>query len=133
MRLDRPASGAPGPDRGSVGRYGEELAARHLLALGYRLLERRWRCQLGELDLVAQAGTTIVAVEVRARHGVAFGTASESITARKAARLRRLLDLYLLGHPHLDHLDRRIDLVAIQLMGTGQAPTIEHIISAVEG
>ena len=43
-------------DRRGLGRYGEDLAARHLMGKGYEILARNWRCTTGEVDLVAQDG-----------------------------------------------------------------------------
>jgi putative endonuclease len=74
----------------ALGRYGEDVAARHLVAAGLIVLARNWRCREGEVDIVATEGDVLVMCEVKTRRGVGFGTPLDAVTAVKAARLRRL-------------------------------------------
>jgi putative endonuclease len=84
-------------DRRSValGGFGERRAAAHYRAHGYAVLERNWRCPLGEVDLICARGTTLVICEVKARTGSAHGHPLEAVTAPKQRRLRRLAAAYL--------------------------------------
>lgn len=118
-----------GGRRRERGAAAEELAARHLEAQGYRVRARNVRAPLGEIDLVAEEGDTLVFVEVRGRTSTAFGSALESITPAKRRRLVRLALLYLQGHPHAGPW--RIDVVAVDWRH-GQA-RVEVFPSAVEG
>lgn len=77
------------------GAEAEALAAAFLERRGLRIIERNYRCRLGEIDLVAREGDTIVFVEVRQRSSRAFGGAAASITARKRMRLARAARHYL--------------------------------------
>src|SRR3954464_14821429 len=76
-----------------LGRRGEDLAARYLTDLGYRILARNWRCRSGEIDLVAAdlepGRRTIVFCEVKTRSGLGFGDPLEAITWAKGRRLGR--------------------------------------------
>ena len=81
--------------RNAVGAWGEDLAARHLVEQGMVILDRNWRCDLGELDLVARHEGTLVVCEVKTRRGEGFGSPAEAVTWRKAARLRRLAARWL--------------------------------------
>lgn len=74
----------------ALGRYGEEVAARHLAEQGFAILERNWRCDVGEIDILARDGDTLVVCEVKTRRGAKFGTPIEAVTPRKIVRLRRL-------------------------------------------
>ncbi len=116
-------------DRRSLGRWGEELAARQLAARGYTILARNWRCEAGELDLVAQDGNSLVFVEVRTRRGQALGTPEESVTAEKQARLIALAESYLQAHPWTG--DWRIDVIAIEMDRRGRVLRIDHYENAV--
>ncbi len=113
--------------RKQTGQQGEDIAASHLIEKGYKVVQRNWRCSVGELDIIAENGDTLVFVEVRTRSSRRFGSAEESITPAKRARLVELAHAYL----QEDESDRswRIDVVAVQL-GPG-LPQINHIENAV--
>lgn len=111
--------------RNAVGAWGEELAAQHLTGQQMVILDRNWRCELGELDLVARDGGTLVVCEVKTRRGQAFGSPAEAVTWRKAARLRLLAMRWLDEHP-VSPLDIRIDVVGI-VVSPGTGPRIEHL------
>jgi putative endonuclease len=79
------------------GTRAEDLCADLLRRAGLRIVARNWRCRLGEIDLVAEEGATLVFAEVRLRRDQAHGGAAESITAAKRARLVAAARLYLAG------------------------------------
>ena len=81
------------------GARAEDLCAGLLRAAGLTLLERNWRCRLGEIDLIAEDRGTVVFAEVRSRSGGGFGGAGESVTAAKRARLLAAARLYLSRRP----------------------------------
>ena len=81
------------------GARAEDLCADLLRAAGLRLVERNWRCRLGEIDLIAEDGRMLVFAEVRMRTGPGFGGAGESVTAAKRARLLAAARLYLTRRP----------------------------------
>jgi putative endonuclease len=81
--------------RAARGRRGEDAAAAWYRARGYRIVERNWRCPLGELDLVAARDGVLVLCEVKARTGSAFGSPVEAVTWRKQRKLRLLGEAYL--------------------------------------
>ncbi len=68
----------------ALGAYGEELAARHLVAAGMVVLDRNWRGPAGEIDLVLRDGSTLVVCEVKTRSSEAFGTPHEAVDAGQA-------------------------------------------------
>ncbi|MDQ1702808.1 MAG: putative endonuclease [Frankiaceae bacterium] len=110
----------------TFGRYGEDLAVESLLALGYVLEERNWRCPQGELDVVAWDGDVLVFVEVKTRSSGAFGTAAEAVTPEKLLRMRRAMAQWLLTRrPPFAHL--RIDVVTVTT-SRDAAPVLEHLI-----
>ena len=81
--------------KGNRGAEAEAMAAAFLERRGLRMLERNYRCRLGEIDLIARDGDTTVFIEVRQRTSSAFGGAAASITARKRMRLLRAARFYL--------------------------------------
>jgi len=129
-----PASGRAHQGSTATGAYGERLAARYLVESGMRILDRNWRCDQGEIDIVAMDVTCLVIVEVKTRRSLAFGSPVEAVTAVKAARLRRLASCWLTDHRSLvDSLgdsvsDVRIDVVGVLRPSSGPAQ-IEHLVS----
>ena len=83
----------------AAGARAEDLCAGLLRAAGLRIVERNWRCRLGEIDLIAEDRGTLVFAEVRLRTRAGFGGAAESITAAKRARLVAAARLYLARCP----------------------------------
>lgn len=127
MPAEKPARDLPVRDltRQAVGRYGEDVAARFLIAAGLVVLERNWRCPDGELDIIAREGDVLVACEVKTRRGEGFGSPLEAVTARKAARLRRLVGRWLAEHP-VRPAEVRIDVVGVLRPPRGAA-RVEHV------
>ena len=118
--------------RKNLGESGERVAALFLEQRGYKILMRNFRTRRGEMDLVAQDADGLAFVEVRVRRGDALGTPEESLTARKRARLLAVAEQFLERHPDYGDCAWRVDLVAIQLDGTGRLERMEVIKGAVE-
>jgi len=116
----------------SLGRHGEEIAVAHLQGQGYSILDRNWRCSAGELDIVAREGETLAFVEVRTRRGNRFGSAEESITPAKQAKLVELAQTYLQEHSLSDQA-WRIDVVAVEMDRRGEVKRLNLIRNAVWG
>lgn len=119
-----------GPATKELGGHGEELAAKHLAANGYRVLDRNWRWPQGEIDLVAEKDGEIIFVEVKARRSHAFGTPEEAVTRAKQRKLIQTALAYLLrqGKPEARW---RIDVIALDLNAQGEVVRLEHLENAV--
>jgi putative endonuclease len=116
------------PDRRALGQRGEDVAAAFLTDRGLVVLDRNWRCREGELDLVAAAGDRLVVAEVKTRSGTGFGVPAEAVTARKAARIRRLAQRWLAARHAAGgsgFAEVRFDVLAVLVTG-GDAPRVEH-------
>jgi putative endonuclease len=116
----------------SAGKRGEDLAAQHLIELGYAVAARNWRpaSGYGEIDIVATQGDAIVFVEVRTRHGGVFGQPEETINSKKRAKLIETAQRYLEQH-ELHDSAWRIDVIAIDLGPDDQARRLTHIEAAI--
>ena len=129
------------PDgRRSLGASGEAIAVQALEQAGLHIVERNWRCAVGEIDIVAQeygpdfvrglASTPwLVIVEVRTRRGDAYGTALQSIVPRKQRKLRQVARTYVQYTGWRGPW--RIDVVGIQMDSHGNTLSIEHVRHAV--
>ncbi len=121
------ASSGPstGASRRALGAYGEQVALRHLLGLGMVLLDRNWRCDAGEIDLVLREGRVLVVCEVKTRSSIRCGTPHEAVDATKLARLALLAERWKAARG-VSPGEVRLDLVAVlrPLRGAAQ---VEHV------
>jgi putative endonuclease len=116
---------ATGAVKQALGAYGETLAARHLVEQGMVLLDRNWRCEAGEIDLVLRDGEVLVVCEVKTRSSTRYGTPHEAVSDIKLARLRRLAVRWL-RERELTVPDIRIDLVGIIRPRRGPS-VVDHV------
>ena len=111
-----------------IGVHGEDLACAELERQGLQVLERNWRCRLGEIDIVAaevgDAGLTLVFCEVKCRSGLGFGHPLEAITYAKMRTLRQLAALWLRQH-HLKASSIRLDAIGVVLV-PGEPASLIH-------
>jgi putative endonuclease len=113
----------------ALGAYGERVAAAHLVEAGMSIVERNWRCDIGEIDILARDGDTLVVCEVKTRRGSEYGTPLEKVTRAKAQRLRRLAARWMdVRNVHPGEV--RIDLVAVVRPLRGRAE-VEHVRGAI--
>lgn len=116
----------------AVGRYGERVAAEHLVSSGLAILDRNWRCKEGELDIVARDGDALVFVEVKTRSSTAYGDPAEAISAAKAARIRGLAMRWIeqnRGLPSRYRKQLRFDVVSVLRSEAGKA-SVRHLRAA---
>src|SRR3989344_4534989 len=102
------------------GDKGEEYACQLLKKNGYKIIERNYRCKLGEIDIIAEDPApspeqegTLVFVEVKTRWSRRFGLPAEAVTPRKLYKIKKVGEYYLLSHTEAPK-KQRIDVVAIE-------------------
>ena len=115
-----------------LGERGERIAEAHLIDRGLVILDRGYRCRLGELDLVAVDGEELVVVEVRYRGRTDFGTPLETITQHKQQRILRATRHYLMRHTHRAAMPLRFDVVGIDATDPA-APRLTWVRGAFGG
>jgi putative endonuclease len=103
--------------RQKLGHSGEDLAAVYLQEAGYRILERNYRTRLGEIDIIARDGDTLVFVEVKVRRSPSFGSAKAAVTAAKRRRLSMVALVYLKSPAGRGTSRARFDVVAVDRHG----------------
>ncbi|MFW6114728.1 MAG: YraN family protein [Thermodesulfobacteriota bacterium] len=116
-------------ERIALGKRGEELASRRLQSLGYEILERNYRCPLGEIDLIARENGTVVFVEIKTRRNRSLAEAKEAVHKKKQGQLSKVALAYLKSK-NLWGAKARFDVVAIGI-GQGKA-SIEIVKDAFE-
>lgn len=100
-----------GGDRNELGHWGEEQAAAEIKRRGYRILEARWRCRFGEIDLIAINDQYICFIEVKLRKNDRFAPARAFVTSSKQRKLRTTAELYLMNYP--TRLQPRFDVAEV--------------------
>jgi putative endonuclease len=112
-----------------IGVRGEDLACAELERQGLQVLERNWRCRLGEIDIVAAeagaTGLTLVFCEVKCRSGIGFGHPLEAITYTKMRTLRQLAALWMREH-RVKASSIRLDAIGVVLQ-PGLEPSLTHV------
>jgi putative endonuclease len=94
-----------------LGISAESRAAAYLVAKGYRILARRWRCPLGEIDIIARRRQTLIFVEVKARERL--DDAAEAVTPRQRMRIAGAAEAWLASNPAVQFADARFDAVLV--------------------
>ncbi|HEY2413320.1 MAG TPA: YraN family protein [Pirellulaceae bacterium] len=114
-----------------LGRRGEDAAARFLKKLGYIIVARGHRDNIGEVDLIAVDGRTVVFIEVKTRTSHDAGHPADAVDEKKQQRLTRLALSYLKRHDLLE-CAARFDVVAVTWPDDNSCPVIEHFQNAFE-
>ena len=115
----------------STGRRGESLALEFLIGLRYAIVEKNYRKQYGEVDIIARDGDTLVFIEVKTRQTTVFGTPFEAVDARKQRQISRIAQEYMQSH-RLGDEPARFDVIAVRLERDNQPATIDHMKNAFD-
>jgi putative endonuclease len=115
--------------RQQFGEAGEALAARLLREHGYKIIATNYRTRLGEIDIIARDGDTIVFVEVKARQGGQFGAPKQAVTPRKQRKIS-MVALYYLKTTGQSQSKARFDVVSIR--SAPARPQVEIIRNAFD-
>lgn len=113
----------------SLGDRGEDAAARFLKRLGFRVIERGYDSPLGEMDIIAVDGRTVVFVEVKSRTSADSGHPAEAVDANKQRRMTQSALAYLKSKRLLEY-PARFDVVAVTWPADSRRPQIEHFKNA---
>ncbi|MEM6834494.1 MAG: YraN family protein [Sphingomonadales bacterium] len=105
------------------GRRAETLAAWYLRLKGYAIIEHRYKSPVGEIDLIARRGNTLVFVEVKARKTVDL--ALEAITPHQQTRILRAAHYFISQNPAFAHAEQRVDALCL---AAGRWPVHMHDI-----
>ena len=111
-----------------IGRLAEESACRHLQMHGLTLIDKNYRCKIGEIDLIMQDKEHVVFVEVRHRENNERGSGLESVDKRKMNKIIRTATLYLQDKEWLYKVHSRFDVIS--MLGPIHTAEIEWIKNA---
>lgn len=115
----------------AIGNYGENLAEEYIKAMGYIVLNRNFRCKIGEIDLIAKDGDFIVFIEVKSRYGNLYGSPCESITYYKKVKIFNTAQVYILKNK-LNKYKFRFDVIEVFLNKENNSTNINLIKDAFQ-
>ena len=116
-------------ERLELGRFGEELAHKKIKKLGYKKIIRNYRCPLGEVDLIARDGDTLVFIEIKTRRGKSIYYAKEAVDEKKKRQLSKVALAYMKSN-NCCEAEARFDVVAVNV--DGNRTQVEVIQNAFE-
>lgn len=116
-------------EKSLLGKRAEELGAADLVRLGYKIIERNYRCRWGEIDVIARDGPTTVFVEVRSRRSNRPTSPAESVTERKQEKLVLAAQHYLTSREMPSGTDCRFDVIEVRFE-RGKPVAVEVIVDA---
>lgn len=99
-------------ERHEVGRIGENIAAKYLEQIGYKILQRNFECKQGEIDIIAKDKDEIVFVEVKTRANMLYGKPKEAVDTIKQKHIYKSAEFYIYIK-HLENLPVRIDVIEV--------------------
>lgn len=111
--------------RRKLGERGEDAAAAYLERAGLTLVDRNWRCPVGEIDIVALDGATLVLCEVKTRRTAAKGTPEDAVTPAKQRRYARLAAAYV-QHAGIEEPVVRFDVISLLVIADDRALLRHH-------
>ncbi|MCM0648689.1 YraN family protein [Clostridium swellfunianum] len=98
----------------TIGNFGEDLAEKFLIDWGYTIIERNFKCKIGELDIIGKDDEHIAFIEVKTRYDSLYGAPSEAVTAYKQFKIYKTAQYYIMMRK-LYKLNFRFDVVEIML------------------
>lgn len=98
------------------GRLGEDVAVEHLTRHGYRIIERNFRCKVGEIDIIAEHDGEVAFIEVRSRQSASTFDPAYSVNSRKRQKIVRAAQVYL-SRRHRTMPAARFDVVLVNIEG----------------
>ena len=101
-----------------IGRKGEEIAASYLAENDYYILEKNFRCKIGEIDIIAfdKEEKKIVSIEVKTRRSIKYGLPREAVDKRKQKHIISATKYYLLINKLMNY-QIRFDVIEVYLIG----------------
>lgn len=100
-------------NRRKEGAYYENLVAEYLKTQGYEILEKNYRCRIGEIDLIAKEGETLVFVEVKYRRDDKMGDPKEAVDQKKQKKISMTASYYLMRECGRMDIPCRFDVAVV--------------------
>ncbi len=114
-----------------MGKQGEGIAVKFLRRKGYKIIEKNYRCALGEMDIIAEDSGVLSFIEVKTRISTEFGSPQAAVGVSKQKKIIKTAQNYL-THKGLHGIDCRFDVVAVRFSAKQHLENIELIKNAFQ-
>ena len=114
-----------------IGALGESKSENYLMNLGYKILDKNFRCKCGEIDLIALSKGCICFIEVKTRYGINFGMPAESVSYSKQHKIYKTAEMYILKKNIINY-NFRFDVMEVILNNNNNDFFINHIEDAFQ-
>jgi len=112
-----------------LGRHGENIALNYFSGLGYKVLERNYKCRIGEVDIIAQKDSSLIFIEVKTRTSLRYGHPVESVSEHKIKKIKDVAGFFITNNNLYSNFDVRFDVVSI-IINRDLGFKLEHIENA---
>ena len=114
-----------------IGSYGENIAAKYLQSLNYKIIKRNYRCKIGEIDIIARHENFLSFTEVKTRYEIGYGSPAESVNKRKQFKIYKVAEFYIMEN-RLFNLNFRFDVIEILLNNKNDSFAVRLIENAFQ-
>jgi putative endonuclease len=114
-----------------IGSLGEDISESYLKNLGYKILDKNFRCKCGEIDLIAVNKGYICFIEVKTRYGINFGMPAESVSSSKQHKIYKTAEVYIMKK-NIVNFNYRFDVMEVILNHGNNDFLVNHIEDAFQ-
>ena len=114
-----------------IGSLGEDIAETYLKQIGYTVLDRNFRCKIGEIDIIGKDGDYICFIEVKTRYGSIYGNPCEAVSYSKQRKIYKTAESYIM-RKKLFKFNFRFDVIEIILNNSNNTSSIRLIKDAFQ-
>ncbi|SHJ54047.1 putative endonuclease [Clostridium cavendishii DSM 21758] len=97
-----------------IGSYGEDICSKTLKNLGYKILEKNFRCRMGEIDIIAIQGNILSFIEIKSRFSASYGNPCEAVTYFKIRKIINTANYYIFKEKFFN-INVRFDIMEVIL------------------
>lgn len=114
-----------------IGNYGEDIAARYLKNLQHKILERNYKCKIGEIDIISRYKDFLCFTEVKTRYDINYGFPLEAVNRKKQFNIYKVANFYILKN-NISNLNFRFDVIEVLLNNKDDKFSLNFIENAFQ-
>ncbi|NEZ46069.1 YraN family protein [Clostridium niameyense] len=115
-----------------IGYFGEAIASKYLQNSSYIIIEKNFRCKIGEIDIIAKDNDYICFIEVKSRYSTCYGSPCEAVNYYKQKKLYKTAQMYIIKNHLFNKFNFRFDVVEVVFNKNTNKPSIKLIKNAFQ-